>query len=119
MQITLDVPNELRDQIEQYRDRLPEILTIGLYSVLHEGQAHYDEANKIIALLASHPYPEKGLALQPSPALQERLDELLQQSKNGRLSQKDEAELERYLALEHLVRLAKAQAYKEHMKRQK
>jgi len=38
--------------------------------------------------------------------------DLVDRSKRGELSPTDEAELERYLAVEHLVRLAKAHAYK-------
>lgn len=38
------------------------------------------------------------------------MSDLLAQSKGGTLSAKGEAELERYLTLEHLVRLAKTRA---------
>ncbi len=48
--------------------------------------------------------------LRPSPRLQARASALLARSKQGELSRQEEAELERYLVLEHLVRLAKVHA---------
>ncbi len=47
------------------------------------------------------------LALRPSPELQERINNLLSQSKVGALSTEEQAELDRYEILEHLVRMAK------------
>jgi hypothetical protein len=38
------------------------------------------------------------------------MSQLLAQNKAGQLSPQEETELDRYLTLEHLVRLAKAQA---------
>jgi hypothetical protein len=52
------------------------------------------------------------LALHPTPELQERISDLLLRNKDGTLSPQEATELERYLLLEHLVRLAKAHAAK-------
>jgi len=41
-----------------------------------------------------------------------RVSELWARNKEGELSRQEETELERHLTLEHLVRLAKAHAYK-------
>ena len=57
--------------------------------------------------------PEQVLAIRPSSELQARVSELLGRSKDGELSRQEETELERYLTLEHLVRLAKAHAHKQ------
>jgi hypothetical protein len=51
--------------------------------------------------------PDQVLALRPFPELQARVSALLARSKTGELSQQENTELERYLMLEHLVRLAK------------
>ena len=64
-------------------------------------------------MLASQPTPEHVLALRPSQALQMRVSTLLEQQRNSGLSHREEAELDRYLLLEHLVRLAKAHAYQQ------
>ena len=66
-----------------------------------------------IQLLASQPSPEAILAIRPTPALQARMSELLERNKSGSLSRTEESELDRYLLLEHWVRLAKAHAYKQ------
>ncbi|MCG6137332.1 MAG: hypothetical protein MET45_22305 [Nostoc sp. LLA-1] len=44
---------------------------------------------------------------------QTRVSDLLAQSKAGTLSAKSEAELERYLTIEHLVRMAKAHVFEQ------
>jgi len=61
-------------------------------------------------ILTSNPTPERVMALRPSPGLQDRVSALLARSKREELSRQEEAELERYLMLEHLVRLAKTHA---------
>jgi phage terminase Nu1 subunit (DNA packaging protein) len=111
MQITVEVPDELGRQLQQFHDRIPEVLERGLQELLYENPGEFLDEQEIMALLASQPTPAQILAIQPSPELQSHVSELLAQSKAGTLAQKGEAELERYLALEHLVRLAKAHAY--------
>jgi hypothetical protein len=67
----------------------------------------------IVPLGEAHGYqlaPAQALTLRPSPELQERVSELLYRSKEGELTQQEATELERYLMLDHLVRLAKAHA---------
>ena len=63
-------------------------------------------------LLASQPTPEVILAIRPKPAWQARMSELLDRHKYGMLERSEEVELDRYLLLEHWVRLAQAHAYK-------
>ena len=81
--------------------------------MLAEGRGEFQDENAIIELLTSQPTPEQVLAIRPSPELQARVSELLSRNKEGELSRQEETELERYLTLEHLVRLAKAHAYKQ------
>ena len=64
----------------------------------------------IIEVLTSQPTPAQVLALQPSSKLQERVSNLLQHKRQDGLSSNEAAELERYLFLEHLIRMAKARA---------
>ena len=108
--ITIRVPDELGRQLEPFRDRLPEVLERGLRDILAEGGTQVADADAIIAVLASRPTPEQLLGLRPSADLQSRVSELLRRSKDGAASRAEEAELEKYLVLEHLVRLAKARA---------
>lgn len=110
-QITLQLPDELVERLAPFKDRLPELIERGLANVLREPDGHGLDAADIIEVLASQPTPAEVLAIQPSAALQNRVSELLAQSKAGTLAAKQEAELERYLTVEHLVRLAKARAF--------
>ena len=113
MQITIDVPNQLGRRLQRFQHRLPEVLEQGL-SVLASEEVDSDlDEGEIMALLTSQPTPEQVLAIRPSPALQQRMSDLLQHNKEGGLSRTQEAELERYLMLEHLVRLAKAYAFQQ------
>lgn len=111
MQIILDVPDSIGAKLQQLGDRLPEILAWALQELPDNEPTFFDDDRAIIELLVSQPQPEAILDLRPTPALQTRMSELLERHKSGSLSRQDEAELDRYLFLEHLVRLAKTHAY--------
>jgi hypothetical protein len=108
--ITIRVPDELGRRLDQFRDRLPEVLERGLRDLQAENSPGFADEQAVVRLLASRPTPEQVLALAPSPKAQARLGELLDRSKDGTLSRAEELELERLLLVEHLVRLAKARA---------
>jgi len=80
--------------------------------VSEPGESFPDES-AIIELLTSRPTPEQVLAIRPSAELQARVSDLLSRNKMGELGRHEEAELERYLVLEHLVRMAKSHAYQQ------
>ncbi len=112
VQITIEVPNDLGQQLQRYQDRLPEVLERGLLELMSETAEAQDE-NAIVELLVSRPSPKQIMAIRPSPELQSRVIDLLERNKKEGLSHQEERELERYLVLEHLVRLAKAHAYRQ------
>jgi hypothetical protein len=110
-QITIEIPDDLAQRLQQFQSQLPEVLELGLQEFQSQQRfSNFLDEQDIIALLASQPTPDQILALRPSPEFQARVSELLAESKAGTLSTKGEAELERYLTLEHLVRLAKTHA---------
>lgn len=109
----IEVSDALGQQLQAMQDRLPEILERGMRDVLAEQIGTFHDAAAIIAVLASQPTPEQILTIQPSPALQVRVQDLLDRNQQGILSPQEQAELEQYALLEHLVRLAKAHAYKQ------
>jgi hypothetical protein len=113
MQIRVEVPDSLAQKLQPFNDRLPEVLERGVQELLNEQSDQFQSEREIIELLASQPTPEEILRICPSPALQARVSHLLAQSKTGTLSRQEETELDRYLMLEHWVRLAKAHAYKQ------
>jgi len=113
VEMTIQVPRTLEQQLERFLQYLPEILERGLREVMAEQSGTFQDENAIIELLTSRPTPEQVLSLQPSPQLQARVSELLMRNKTVNLSPQEGAELERYLFLEHIVRLAKAHAYQQ------
>jgi len=102
--------------LRPFQERLPEVLERGLREVLLEETKGFKDEHTIIELLTSQPTPEQVLDIRPSPELQARVSELLDRNRIGVLSRQEETELERYLTLEHLVRLAKAYAYRHQTK---
>ncbi len=111
MQIVLEIPDRLGAQLQQFGDRLPELLERGLQELLSDRYVpNLLGDREIIKILASQPTAEQILAIHPSSELQARMSQLLAQNKADQLSPQEETELDRYLTLEHLVRLAKAQA---------
>lgn len=113
MQITIDIPESLAQQLQKHSANLPEILERGLLEVQAEQVTPFDREADIIGLLASQPDPRTVLAIRPSAELQARMSELLAVKKERELSQEQQTELERYFWLEHLVRLAKGNAYRQ------
>ncbi len=65
---------------------------------------------EVIDFLAGGTTPNNLIAFRPSPASRERVEELIRRSKTAELSPDEASELEHYLQLEHLMRLAKARA---------
>ncbi len=69
----------------------------------------YDE---FLDFLAAGTTPDALLAFRPSDEATQRVEELVAKSKSGTISTEEEAELDDYLQLEHLLILAKARARK-------
>lgn len=65
---------------------------------------------EIIDFIAAGTSPRDMVAYQPSAAAKARVADLIQQEKAAGLSEEETAELEHYLQLEHVMRLAKARA---------
>ena len=63
----------------------------------------YDELAEILALAN----PARVLQLKASKEMQVRLESLIQKSKEGQLSRAEKDELDHYIVLERLIRLAK------------
>lgn len=66
----------------------------------------YDQLAELIASLD----PAKVLALKVSEEMQARLEDLIEKSKEGSLERREKDELDHYIVLERLMRLAKIRA---------
>ena len=65
---------------------------------------------EMVNFIASGPSTHTVAAYHPSPAAQLRASELLEKDKTSSLSETERAELDGYVELEHLMRMAKARA---------
>ena len=101
MQIILEVPDRLGEKLQRLGNQLPETLDRLLQDIPTPETISYQDDRQIVELLASQPSLEVILAIRPTPALQARMSELLERNKSGSLSLLEEAELDRYLLLEH------------------
>ena len=63
--------------------------------------------DEITDFLASIPTAEQILAFKPSEALNQRLHELLDHAGEGALSDREQAELDEYLRVSHLLKMLK------------
>ncbi len=73
-----------------------------------ETSTAYDE---IISFIAAGITPKSLIAFQPSEEAKERVADLIFREKNSLLTAPEKAELDQYMMLEHLLRLAKARAH--------
>jgi hypothetical protein len=76
------------------------------YPVFAEYHSVYDEFALFLASLS----PRRVLAYKASVKAQERVNLLLQKNTGIGLTIEENAEMERYMTIEHIVRLAKAKA---------
>ena len=68
----------------------------------------YDE---VINFIATGTSPEKVIAFRPSTKMQSRVSALMFKEKNAQLTADEKAELDNYMVIEHLMRMAKAKAF--------
>jgi hypothetical protein len=67
---------------------------------------------EIIDFIAAGTSPDSVMRFQPSALVKERVEELIFREKNEVISAEEKAELDLYMQLEHIMRLAKAKARK-------
>ena len=65
---------------------------------------------EIIDFIAAGTSPQSVVTFQPSDAMRKRVADLINQEKTIGLSSDEKSELEHYLQLEHIMRLAKIRA---------
>ena len=65
---------------------------------------------EIIDFIAAGTTPETVIRCKPSPEAQRRVSDLIEREKGTGLSPEEKAELDHFLELEHILRMAKARA---------
>lgn len=112
MPTTVTIADDLASRLKPFESDLPEILELGIREWTASHEPGYQGLSDVLETLAALPDPKDVLALRPSPALLERIETLLDKSRNSELSPSERREWESYSYIEHLVRLAKAAAYR-------
>src|SRR5437899_12585217 len=112
MPMTLTIADEVAQALKPYQAQFPQIVELGIRELRARSEGGYNGISSVLEKLAALPTPEEVLALRPAPALQERLDALLEKTRSDGFSAEDQREWDQYQYLEHLVRLAKASAHR-------
>lgn len=115
--ITLEIPDELANQLAPLQERLPELLALAVDlsankpapTPAHTGvmQPVFKE---VIDFLIRQPTAEQITAFKISPAAQARLETLLDKNREDELTDDELAELDTYEQINHLLILLKAHA---------
>ena len=108
--MTLEIPDDLAQRLEPLSSHMPQILMLGLREFQATSQSGFPGAANILEFLAGLPTPQEILALRLADDAQNRVEVLIEKSRNSGLTPDEEAEWQQYEYLEHLVRIAKAKA---------
>jgi hypothetical protein len=65
---------------------------------------------EMIEFIAAGTTPQSVAEYRPSQGAQQRIEELIECEKNGHLSPAEKSELDHFMELEHIMRMAKARA---------
>ncbi len=104
--ITLEIPDDLLEQLSPFREQLPELLR----QCLHQGlqPAFPAQYRYIPDFLTSQTTPEQIAAFRPTPEMQSRLQTLLERGNSVELTALEQQELDEYERIEHLIIMLKA-----------
>ncbi len=102
--ITLEVPEELSQQLASVGDRLPELLALSLQQPPLPAHIY----RYILNFIASNPTPEEIAAFSPTPEMQQRLRTLVERSLLNKITELERIELDEYEKIEHLIIMLKA-----------
>lgn len=110
MLITVDVPNNLGLRLDPFKNQLSDLLELGLREMNTPSESDFHSLNEILEFLAKLPSPEEIIALRPSETLQQQINDLLAKQHDSGLNREEERLWQQFEYLEHLVRIAKANA---------
>ncbi len=107
VEVTLKValPEELAKRVQESRERLPEILELGLRELTPLESRVFSE---VLDFLSHGPSPRQIIEFKSSEAQQTQARELLEKNSAGALSEREDAELDLYERLEHIMIMLKA-----------
>ena len=104
--ITIEVSDELSERLSSEKARLPELLAQSLNQPPLSAKTY----RYVLDFLASDPTPEQIAAFGPTPEMADRVRALLAKERINEITPAEQAELNDYEHIEHLVVMAKAGA---------
>jgi hypothetical protein len=112
MQITIEIPDDLAQQLEPEREHLVEVLRRGLSQSrsLPIAAGNCALAEEILVFLARGPHPKEIVAFRPSQKSVDRIRELLEKNRQRTLTTEEEVEMDYIESVNNLYALIKAHA---------
>lgn len=110
MKVTLEVPERVGREMQSLGADLSAAIRLGLETWHSYPTATHRELAIAVQQLTMATSPEQVLALRPTPKLARRVRRLLEKNRETSLSLAENEEMDAYLRVEHLVRLAKGTA---------
>ena len=106
MQVTIEIPDQLAEQLDDQREHLAEIIARGLR---RSGSTCSHWRREVISFLARRPTVDEIVQFRPSAGAADRGRELLRRNQQNALSPEEEAELDELSELDRFVSLIKAE----------
>jgi hypothetical protein len=110
MQVTFDIPDDIAQKLVRRKAEVPQILALGMQELDANPSTGFSGLTGILEFLASLPPPAEVLKIRLSESAQSMVDGLLEKNRNEGLSLVEQQLWQQYEFVEHLVRIAKAQA---------
>ena len=101
--ITLEVPDEISEQVSRHKDQLTEMFIRSL----RQPPLATEVYRYILDFIANRPTPEQISAFGPTPEMIERRRALVAKERTNEISPPEKAELEEYDRIEHLMVMIK------------
>jgi hypothetical protein len=110
MQIMVNIPDAIAQHWEPLQDELSKLLALGLIEVNANPTMRFSGLAEVLAFFAKHPSSEEILGLRLSQKAQAQVEDLLERNRDGGLNPAEQQVWQQYEFVEHLVRMAKAEA---------
>ncbi|WP_223342955.1 MULTISPECIES: hypothetical protein [unclassified Synechocystis] len=90
MQITLDIPDDIAQQLQPLQGELPQILALGIQQLNANPNTGLSGLTEVLEFLAQLPSPQQILDLHLSPTLQAEIETLLEKNRTQGLDPKEQ-----------------------------
>lgn len=101
--ITLEVPDEVSEQLNQHKHQLTELLVRSL----RQPPLATEVYRYVLDFIANHPTPEQIAAFGPTPEMIERRRTLVAKERVNEITPVEKTELDEYDRIEHLMVMIK------------